>query len=154
MAFGYVTYKTFAPVNTIVQDLTGSEGCGVYLYTSGGTAEATIKVATASTNVPYALIAVGSTTPDNTYPGQPVAGSLEVVDQLGCAVQVKASTTGAISAGEFVAIDNSDADGTFVTLGNQAPASNSWSWGLALTDCQAGEQFIIRFQPFIAKYPS
>ena len=145
MAFGYVTYKTFAPVNTIFSDLTGSEGCGLKLYT----VEGGVEVATAATDIPYALLAVGSATPDNTYPGQPVAGSLEVVDQLGCAVQVKASTTGAISAGEFVLIDSGDANGTFVSLANQAAATGDWVWGLALTSCQAGEQFIIRFQPFV-----
>lgn len=148
MAFGYVTYKTFAPVNTIFSDLTGSEGCGLKLYT----VEGGVEVATASTDIPYALLAVGATTPDGTFPGQPVAGSLEVVDQIGCAVQVTASGAGSISAGEFVAIDNSAADGTFVSLSNQAFTTGSWAWGLALTSCNPGEQFILRFQPFIKQY--
>ena len=148
MAFSYVTYKTFAPVNSITADLTGSEGCGVKIFTTEGR----IKLATGTTDVPYALVQVGSTTPDGVYPGAPVAGSLEVVDQLGCAVQVKASTTGAINAGAFVLIDTSDANGTFVSIANQPAATGDWIWGLALTDCAASEQFIMRFQPYVKQY--
>jgi hypothetical protein len=148
MAFGYVTYKNFAPINSIVQDLTGSEGCGVYLYETEGR----IKLATGASVIPYGLVAVGSSTPDGQYPGAPVAGSLEVVDQIGCAVQVRASDTGSISAGDLVLIDTADANGTFVSVANQAPATGDWIWGLALTDCEAGEQFILRFQPYIKQY--
>lgn len=146
MAFGYVTYKTFAPVNQIGGNLTNSEGCGLKLD-----AEGTVSVATTVSDLAYAIVAVGcdSITP-GTYPSAPVAGSLEVIDQLGCAVQATASTTGAIAAGDFVLIDSSDADGTFVSAANQAPTTGDVVWGLALTDCAAGEQFILRFQPYFS----
>lgn len=143
MAFGYVTYKNFAPVNTIASDLTGSEGCGLKLDGEGA-----VSLAVTTGSVPYALVAVGASTPDNTYPGQPVAGSLEVIDQLGCAVQAQASDAGSISAGDYIQIDPAaSVPGSFKA--NNAPATGSFVWGLALTDCAAGEQFILRFAPFI-----
>jgi hypothetical protein len=145
MAFGYVTYKTFAPVNIIASNLTGSEGCGLKLDGEGA-----VSLAVTQGSLPYAIVAVGASTPDGVYPGQPVAGSLEVIDQLGCAVQATASTTGAIAAGDFVLIDSSDANGTFVSAANQAPTTGDVVWGLALTDCAAGEQFILRFQPYFS----
>jgi hypothetical protein len=144
MAFGYVTYKNFAPVNQIASNLTNSEGCGLKLD-----AEGTVSLAVTTTSLPYAIVAVGtdSITP-GTYPSQPVAGSLEVIDQLGVAVQVRASDDGGISAGDYIQIDSAaSVPGSFKT--NNAPAVDSYVWGIALTDCAASEQFILRFAPFI-----
>lgn len=144
MAFGYVTYKTFAPVNQIGSNLTNSEGCGLTLTT-----DATVYVATSETDIPYAILAVGcdSITP-GTYPSAPVAGSLEVIDQLGCAVQALASDSGAIVAGQFVYIDSAaSVPGSFKDAGGAG--AGDYVWGLALTSCAAGEQFIFRFQPSI-----
>lgn len=144
MAFGYVTYKTFAPVNIIASNLTNSEGCGLKLD-----AEGAVSLAVTQGSLPYAIVAVGSTTPDGVYPGQPVAGSLEVIDQLGCAVQVRASNAGAVAAGDYIQIDPSaSVPGSFKA--DNTPTGGTWVWGIALTDCAAGEQFILRFQPFIA----
>lgn len=145
MAFGYVTYKNFAPVNSIASNLTNSEGCGLRL-----TAEGRVAVATTQAHIPYAIVAVGtdSITP-GTYPSAPVAGSLEVIDQLGVAVQVRASDAGAIAAGDLIMIDAAaTVPGSF--LANNAPTSTKYVWGMALTDCAADEQFILRFAPFIA----
>jgi hypothetical protein len=144
MAFGYVTYKNFAPVNLIASNLTNSEGCGLKLD-----AEGTVSLAVTTGSLPYAILAVGcdSITP-GTYPSAPVAGSLEVIDQLGVAVQVRASSAGSIAAGDYIMIDATDADGSFVA--DNTPASTKFVWGIALTDCSAGEQFILRFAPFIA----
>jgi len=145
MAFGYVTYKTFAPVNQIGGNLTNSEGCGLKLD-----AEGTVSLAVTTGSLPYAIVAVGtdSITP-GTYPSAPVAGSLEVIDQLGCAVQALASDAGSISAGDYVQIDPAaSVPGSFKA--NNAPTGGSFVWGIALTDCAADEQFILRFQPFIA----
>jgi hypothetical protein len=144
MAFGYVTYKNFAPVNEIASNLTNSEGCGLRL-----TAEGRVALCTTQAHIPYAIVAVGtdSITP-GTYPSAPVAGSLEVIDQLGVAVQVRASTAGAISAGDFIQIDASDADGSF--LADNSPTGSTYVWGIALTDCAAEEQFIMRFAPYKA----
>lgn len=141
MAFSYVTYKNFAPINQIDGNLTNSEGCGLTL-----TAEGTVGVAALATDIPYGFVMVGcdSITP-GVYPSAPVAGSLEVVDQIGVAVQATASDTGPISAGQFVLIDAAaTVPGTFKA---GSGATGNYLWGLALTDCQADEQFILRFNP-------
>lgn len=144
MAFGYVTYKNFAPVNSIASNLTNSEGCGLRL-----SAEGRVALCTTQAHIPYAILAVGadSITP-GTYPSAPVAGSLEVIDQLGVAVQVRASDAGAIAAGDLIMIDATAADGSF--LANNSPTSTKYVWGIALTACAAEEQFIMRFAPYIA----
>ena len=149
MAFGYVTYKNFAPVNLIASNLTNSEGCGLSL-----TAEGRVALSTANTDIPYAIVAVGtdSITP-GTYPSAPVAGSLEVIDQLGVAVQVRASDAGGISAGDLIAIDDAaSVPGSFKT--KNVPVDGDYIWGLALTDCAAEEQFIMRFAPYLAVVPA
>jgi hypothetical protein len=148
MAFGYVTYKNFAPVNSIASNLTNSEGCGLRI-----TAEGRVALCTTTAHVPYAIVAVGtdSITP-GTYPSAPLAGSLEVIDQLGVAVQVRASDDGAIAAGDFIKIDAAAADGSF--LADNAPSDGDYVWGMALTDCAAEEQFIMRFAPYLAVVPA
>lgn len=144
MAFSYVTYKNFAPVNQIGSNLTNSEGCGLTL-----TAEATVGIATTESDIPYGFVMVGcdSITP-GTYPSAPVAGSLEVVDQLGVAVQALASDAGPITAGQYVYIDsNATVPGSFKDA--TGAATGEYLWGLALTSCQADEQFILRFNPIV-----
>ena len=144
MAFGYVTYKNFAPVNSIASNLTGSEGCGLKLDSQGA-----VSLAVTQGSVPYAIVAVGSSTVDGSYPGAPVAGSLEVIDQLGVAVQVQASNAAGISAGDLIQIDSAaSVPGSF--LRDNTPTAGTFVWGMALTDCSAGEQFILRFAPYIA----
>lgn len=144
MAFGYVTYKTFAPVNIIASNLTGSEGCGLKLDGEGA-----VSLAVTQGSLPYAIVAVGAATVDGTYPGTPVAGSLEVIDQLGCAVQALASDANSISAGDYIQIDpDAEVLGSFKA--DNTPTAGTYVWGIALTDCAAGEQFILRFAPFIA----
>tara|TARA_R110000868_G_scaffold143816_2_gene362362 strand:+ start:1390 stop:1842 length:453 start_codon:yes stop_codon:yes gene_type:complete len=149
MAFGYVTYKNFAPVNQIASNLTNSEGCGLKLDGEGE-----VSLATDLTSLPYAIVAVGtdSITP-GTYPSAPVAGSLEVIDQLGVAVQVRASDAGAISAGKLVIIDDAaSVPGSFKMT--NSPADGNYVWGVALTACAANEQFILRFSPYLAVVPA
>jgi hypothetical protein len=145
MAFGYVTYKNFAPVNQIASNLTDSEGCGLKLDAQG-----TVSLAVTTGSVPYAIVAVGTDSiSPGTYPSAPVAGSLVVIDQLGVAVQVRASNAGAINAGDYIMIDPAaTVPGSF--LADNTPASTKFVWGIALTDCAAGQQFILRFAPFIA----
>ena len=142
MAFSYVTYKNFAPINQIGSNLTNSEGCGLTLIGQGA-----VDVATAATDIPYGFVMVGcdSITP-GTYLSAPVAGSLEVVDQLGVAVQALASDAGPITAGSYVYIDSAaTVPGSFKDA--SAAVSGDYLWGVALTDCQADEQFILRFNP-------
>ena len=143
MALGATTYKTPNIINLIDSNMTAKEGCGVWLYAANR-----VRLANAATDVPYAVIVTGtdSVTP-GTYPSAIGDASLEMVDQLGCVVQVLISGTGSVAAGEFLLIDSTDADGTFVSATNQAPAAGNWIWGLALTDAGAGEQCLMRFQP-------
>ena len=143
MALGATTYKTPNIINLIDRDMTGKEGCGVRLYAANR-----VRLVTAANEVPYAVIVTGtdSVTP-GTYPSAIGDASLELVDQLGCVVQVLISSTGSVTANDFLLIDTTDADGTFVSAANQAPAAGEWVWGLALTDAGAGEQCLMRFQP-------
>lgn len=144
MALGPTTYKTTNIINQIYSDLTSKEGCGLYL--SGPN---TVKLSDTSTDVPYGVVVTGtdSLTP-GTYPSPIGDASLELVDQLGCCVQVLISSQAAVSAGEFLLIDSTDADGTFAGSGNQPPVTGDWIWGVALTDAAASEQCLMRFQPF------
>ena len=143
MALGATTYKTPNIINLIDSDMTGKEGCGVRLVAANR-----VKIADATTDFPYAVIVTGtdSLTP-GTYPSAIGDASLEMVDQLGCVVQVLISSNGVVAPGDFLLIDSSDADGTFVSTSNQAPAAGDWIWGLALTDAGSGEQCLMRFQP-------
>ena len=143
MALGYTTYKTPNAIFTIGEDLTGKEGCGVRLAVQGG-----VMLATATTDTPYGIVTVGGPSEDGvTYPGLIGGSSVEFVDMLGCTVQVQISGTGTVAAGNFLLIDSSEANGTFTSTSNQAPAAGDWIWGLALTNAGAGEQCLMRFQP-------
>jgi hypothetical protein len=148
MALGATTYKTPNIINQIAPDMTGKEGCGVYLQGPN-----LVKIADVAAYPPYAVIVTGTDglTP-GTYPSAIGDASLELVDQLGCVVQVLISMYGDAYAGEFLLIDNTDADGTFVTTSNQPAQQNDWIWGYALTDAGPGEQCLMRFQPYIQQY--
>lgn len=138
MALGNLTYKTPNPINQIEQDLSASEGCGVTL-----TGQGIIDLATAQTQKPYGIIVVGSdsVTP-GTYPSLIAASALELVDAYGAVVQALAGT-GGVAAGNLVLVDT---DGSFITTG---AAASDYIWGMALTDASAGEQFLLRFTPYL-----
>jgi hypothetical protein len=144
MALGATTYKTPNIINLIDSDMTGKEGCGVYLYAANQ-----VWLATVANELPYAVIVTGtdSVTP-GTYPSAIGDASLELVDQLGCVVQVLISSAGSVAAGDFLLIDSNDADGTFVNQSNQGPTVGDWIWGICLTDAGASEQCLMRFQPY------
>ena len=143
MALGATTYKTPNIINLIDSDMTGKEGCGVRLVAANR-----VKIADATTDFPYAVIVTGtdSLTP-GTYPSAIGDASLEMVDQLGCVVQVLASSQFSIVAGDSIIIDSTDADGTFTQVNDQPAVAGDWIWGLALTDAGSGEQCLMRFQP-------
>lgn len=143
MALGATTYKTTNIINAIGQDLTAKEGCGLYLYSPN-----TVDAAGTTTTVPYGVVVTGtdSLTP-GTYPSAIGDASLELVDQLGCCVQVLISSQNNVTAGEFLLIDAADADGTFTGTNSYSPVAGDWIWGYALTDADAGEQCLMRFQP-------
>jgi hypothetical protein len=142
MALGYTTYKTPNAIFTINEDLSGKEGCGVTLSGQG-----TVTVAAYSDDTPYGIVTVGGPSEDNVYPGLIGGSSVEFVDMLGCTVQVLISSAGVVAAGDFLLIDTTDQDGTFVSTANQTVVQGDWLWGLALTNAAAGEQCLMRFQP-------
>lgn len=143
MALGPTTYKTPNIINKIGSNLTSKEGCGLYLSSPN-----TVDAADTTAALPYGVVVTGtdSLTP-GTYPSAIGDASLELVDQLGCCVQVLISSQNNVSAGEFLLIDSTDADGTFTGSNSQAPAAGDWIWGIALTDAASGEQCLMRFQP-------
>ena len=143
MALGYTTYKTPNAIFLIGSDLTGKEGFGVYLAGQGG-----VMLATATTDNPYGIVTVGGPSEDGvTYPGLIGGSSVEFVDMLGCTVQVQISISSTVAAGDFLLIDSAEQDGTFVSANSQSPNAGDWLWGLALTNANAGEQCLMRFQP-------
>jgi hypothetical protein len=150
MALGATTYKTPNIINKIGSDMTGKEGCGVTL-TYGSANEVAIPADAAG--FPYGIIVTGtdSLTP-GTYPSAIGDASLELVDQLGCVVQVLISANGGVVAGDALVFDATDSDGTFTASQNQVLASGDWVWGIALTDADASQQCLMRFQPVQIQY--
>ena len=146
MALGATTYKTPNPIFSINSDLTDKEGCGVYLDGAN-----TLTVATMPTDVPYGVVVAGCNSLDDG--SKVVAGSaLELVDQLGCVVQVTISSEDVVSAGQFLYIDSSVQDGTFTHVYAPNLSVGDWIWGLALTDAGPNEQCLMRFQPYQIQY--
>lgn len=147
MALGATTYKTPNIINRIGSNMTDKEGCGVYLVLANE-----IEIATVAVAPPYGIIVTGtdSLTP-GTYPSAIGDAALELVDQLGCVVQVRISTNGGVVAGDFLLIDYSDADGTFTSTNTQAAVAGDYVWGLAVTDANSNEQCLMRFQPYLVQ---
>jgi hypothetical protein len=153
MALGNLTYKTPNAINKIAQDLSGSEGCALKLEAQG-----VVSLAVTQGSVPYGIVVVGSASVDGTYwastnsttkaQGVVAQSALEIVDALGCVVQVSASATAAVAAGDYIQVDATTADGRFKP--DNTPTSTTFVWGIALTDCAASGQFLLRFAPFIA----
>ena len=148
MALGATTYKTPNIINLIGSDMTAKEGCGVYLYGANR-----VDIADVAAAPPYGIIVTGtdSLTPGS-YPSAIGDASLELVDQLGCVVQVLISSSGSVVAGQFLVIDPADADGTFTADTNVILAENDWIWGYALTDADTSQQCLMRFQPMRQGY--
>ena len=150
MALGATTYKTPNIINKIGQDLTGKEGCGVIIDYGFPNQ---VSIPADASGFPYGIIVTGtdSLTP-GTYPSLIGDASLELVDQLGCVVQVLISTNGGIIAGDALVFDTTDADGTFTSAANQVLAAGEWVWGYALTDADSSQQCLMRFQPVQTQY--
>lgn len=150
MALGATTYKTPHIINLIASDMTGKEGCGVSL-TYGVPNQ--VEIPSDSQGIPYGIIVTGtdSLTP-GTYPSAVGDASLELVDQLGCIVQVLISSNGGVLASDVLMYDNNDGDGTFTAQQNQTPVQGDWYWGIALTDAGSSEQCLMRFQPWMQGY--
>ena len=148
MALGATTYKTPNIINQIGSDMTSREGCGVFLDGAN-----TVVLATNRQVVPYGIVVTGtdSLTPGD-YPSAIGDAALELVDQLGCVVQVLISASSSVSAGQWLAIDPYDADGSFMGENPLAMTPEDWVWGYALTEAGAGEQCLMRFQPYVIQY--
>jgi hypothetical protein len=140
MALGPLTYKTPAQITSIAADLTGSEGCGLTLTTA---TQGRVELANAAADLPYGIVVVGA---DSVAGGAgPIAaGALEIVDAIGCVVQVKAGA-GAITVNLPLTVNSS---GQFITSSGNV-AVGEYYWGYALTAAPAGGQFLMRFQPFL-----
>jgi len=153
MALGTLSYKTPNAINKIAQDLSGSEGCALKLEAQG-----VVSLAVTQGSVPYGVVVVGCASVDGTYwastnsttkaQGVVAQSALELVDALGCVVQVSASATAAVAAGDYIQVDAVTADGRFKA--DNTPTAGTFVWGLALTDCAASGQFVLRFAPYIA----
>jgi len=153
MALGNLTYKTPNAINKIAEDLSGSEGCALKLEAQG-----VVSLAVTQGSLPYGIVVVGSASVDGTYwastnnttkaQGVVAQSALEIVDALGCVVQASASATSAVAAGDYIQVDAATADGRFVR--DNTPTAGTFVWGIALTDCAASGQFVLRFAPFIA----
>lgn len=150
MALGATTYKTPNIINLIDSDMTAKEGCGVAL--PYGTPNQ-VNLATTNTDFPYGIIVTGtdSVTP-GTYPSAIGDASLELVDQLGCVVQVLISSAANVVTGDALVIDPVDADGTFTNSSQITAIQGDWFWGIALTDAASGQQCLMRFQPMQQGY--
>jgi hypothetical protein len=140
MALGPLTYKTPAQITSIAADLTGSEGCGLTLTTA---TQGRVEIANSAADLPYGIVVVGA---DSVAGGAgPIAaGALEIVDAIGCVVQVKAGA-GAITVNLPLTVNSS---GQFITSSGNV-AVGEYYWGYALTAAPAGGQFLMRFQPFL-----
>jgi hypothetical protein len=150
MALGATTYKTPNIINLIGSDMTAKEGCGVTI--PYGTPNQ-VNLATTAAAFPYGIIVTGtdSLTP-GTYPSAIGDASLELVDQLGCVVQVLISSNGGVVAGDPLVIDAGDGDGTFTSYGNITAVEGDWVWGFALTAADSSQQCLMRFQPMSVQY--
>lgn len=153
MALGTLSYKTPNAINKIAEDLSGSEGCALKLDAQG-----VVSLAVTQGSVPYGVVVVGCASVDGLYwastnsttkaQGVIAQSALELVDALGCVVQVSASSTAAVAAGDYIQVDATTADGRFKA--DNTPTAGTFVWGLALTDCAASGQFVLRFAPYIA----
>jgi hypothetical protein len=138
MALGPLTYKTPAQITSIASDLSGSEGLGLTLTNA---TQGRVELANAATDFPYGIVVVGADSVSGGA-GPIAAGALEIVDALGCVVQVKAGAA-AITVGTGLTVNSS---GAFISGGSLSVGE--WFWGFALTAAPAGGQFLMRFQPF------
>jgi hypothetical protein len=122
----------------IASDLTGAEGklltIDIAATTTAGVT--VLKLATAATELPVAVVVVGAASDSGTYPG--AATSCEVYDTLiGCFDGALAGT-GGVTAGDGV----EGAASGFIVAGAGA---GDFVVGYALTSAAAGEQFTIKF---------
>lgn len=137
MALGSLTYKTPVKIAGIGQDLTNRAGYVVTL-----TSPETVDLSTAVSERPFGVITVGAPSIDGTYPGQILAGALEIVDAYGAVIPAMAGGAG-VTFGTAVTVTASG------TLEDSTAGAGDWIVGFALSSAAAGESFLLQFQPFV-----
>ena len=137
MALGNLTYKTITKIAVTESDLTSKAGYCLKL-----TAEETVAICDSVSDRPYGVVMVGAPSISGTYPGQILAGSLEIVDAYGAVVVAMAGGSG-VTFGAAVEVFT---DGTFQDVTGGA---GDWIAGYALSSAAAGESFLLSFTPAI-----
>ena len=137
MALGNLTYKTINKIAIMKTDLTAKAGYCLKL-----TNPYTVDICGSVADRPYAVVTVGAPSITGTYPGQVLAGSLEIVDAYGAVVVAMAGGSG-VTFGAAVEVFT---DGTFQDVTGGA---GDWIAGYALSDAAAGESFLLSFTPVL-----
>lgn len=146
MALGSLTYKTPVKIALIEQDLTNRAGYVVTL-----TGPETVGLATSPAVRPFGVITVGAPSIDGNYPGQILAGALEIVDAYGAVIPAMAGGTG-VTFGAPVTAVNTDPGPPVViggTLEDSTGGAGDWIVGYALSSAAAGESFLLQFMPAV-----
>ena len=146
MALGNLTYKTPVKIAGIDQDLTACAGYVVKL-----TAPEIVDLCTATSDRPYGIVTVGAPSITGTYPGQILAGALEIVDAYGAVIPAMAGGTG-VTFGSAVTVVAPVVGPPAVlggTLEDSTGGAGDWIVGYALSDAAAGESFLLQFMPAI-----
>lgn len=144
MALGSLTYKTPVKIAAIDQDLTTKAGYVVTL-----TGPETVDLCTSLSERPFGVITVGAPSITGTYPGQILAGALEIVDAYGAVIVAMAGGAG-VTFGSAVTVVPTNAGPPVVlggTLENSTANTGDWIVGFALSSAAAGESFLLQFMP-------
>lgn len=146
MALGNLTYKTINKIAGTGTDLTSKAGYCLKL-----TNPYTVDVCDSVSDRPYGIVTVGAPSIDGTYPGQVLAGALEIVDAYGAVVVAMAGGTGVTfgSAVEVVAPVVGPPAVPGGTLQDVTGGAGDWIVGYALSSAAAGESFLLSFTPAI-----
>ena len=135
MALGNLTYKTINKIAGIESDLTAKAGYCLKL-----TNPYTVGICDSVADRPYGIVVVGAPSVDGTYPGQVLAGALEIVDAYGAVVVAMAGGAG-VTFGQAVTVTATG------TLEDSTGGSGDWIVGYALSTAAAGESFLLSFTP-------
>lgn len=146
MALGSLTYKTPVKIAGIEKDLTNRAGYVVTL-----TAPEIVDLCVTASDRPFGVVTVGAPSISGTYPGQILAGALEIVDAYGAVIPALAGGAG-VTFGSAVTVVPTVAGPPVVlggTLEDSTGGAGDWIVGYALSDAAAGESFLLQFMPAI-----
>ena len=146
MALGNLTYKTPVKIAGIGTDLTDKAGYCLKLVNP-----VAVDLCDSVADRPYGIVVVGAPTIDGTYPGQILAGALEIVDAYGAVVVAMAGGSG-VTFGQAVTVVAPVVGPQVIpggTLENTSAGSGDWIVGYALSSAAAGESFLLQFMPAI-----